>query len=92
MLQIHNCFKTESPEPFQVSNMLPLLKRGIGVHHSGLLPILKEVIEILFQEGLIKVSKFYESYDVLSLLLLSLKSSTLLELYHSSATFYLEQW
>jgi len=76
----------------QVSNMLPLLKRGIGVHHSGLLPILKEVIEILFQEGLIKVSKFYESYDVLSLLLLSLKSSTLLELYHSSATFYLEQW
>jgi ATP-dependent RNA helicase DOB1 len=43
----------------QVSNMLPLLKRGIGVHHSGLLPILKEVIEILFQEGLIKVSKFY---------------------------------
>lgn len=43
--------------------MLPLLKRGIGVHHSGLLPILKEVIEILFQEGLIKVgSKFYFIY------------------------------
>lgn len=35
--------------------MLPLLMRGIGVHHSGLIPILKEVIEILFQEGLIKV-------------------------------------
>lgn len=32
-----------------------MLKRGIGVHHSGLLPILKEVVEILFQEGLIKV-------------------------------------
>ncbi|AQL02690.1 DExH-box ATP-dependent RNA helicase DExH9 [Zea mays] len=28
---------------------------------SGLLPILKEVIEILFQEGLIKVSTFYGS-------------------------------
>ena len=43
-----------------VSNILPLLKRGVGVHHSGLLPILKEVIEILFQEGLIKVgSKLY---------------------------------
>jgi ATP-dependent RNA helicase DOB1 len=26
-----------------------------GIHHSGLLPLLKEVIEILFQEGLIKV-------------------------------------
>ncbi|KAK1313776.1 hypothetical protein QJS10_CPA06g01481 [Acorus calamus] len=42
----------------QVTNMLPLLKRGIGVHHSGLLPILKEVIEILFQEGLLKVETF----------------------------------
>jgi ATP-dependent RNA helicase DOB1 len=49
----------------QVSNMLPLLKRGIGVHHSGLLPILKEVIEILFQEGLVKVSKFYQSHGLL---------------------------
>ena len=34
---------------------LPLLRRGIGFHHGGLLPILKEVVEILFQEGLIKV-------------------------------------
>lgn len=39
----------------QVTKLLPFLKRGIGVHHSGLIPILKEVIEILFQEGLIKV-------------------------------------
>ena len=34
--------------------MLPLLRRGIGIHHGGLLPILKETIEILFGEGLIK--------------------------------------
>ncbi|CAI7929103.1 unnamed protein product, partial [Closterium sp. NIES-54] len=39
----------------QVNSMLPLLRRGIGIHHSGLLPLLKEVIEILFQEGLLKV-------------------------------------
>ena len=39
-----------------VKSMLPLLKRGIGVHHSGLLPLLKEVVEILFQEQLIKAS------------------------------------
>ncbi|XP_071953864.1 exosome RNA helicase MTR4-like [Antedon mediterranea] len=38
----------------QVENLLPLLKRGIGIHHSGLLPLLKEVIEILFSEGLLK--------------------------------------
>jgi ATP-dependent RNA helicase DOB1 len=36
-------------------NMLPLLERGIGVHHSGLLPFMKEVVELLFQEGLLKV-------------------------------------
>lgn len=34
--------------------MLPLLKRGIAVHHSGLLPVLKELVELLFQEGLVK--------------------------------------
>jgi ATP-dependent RNA helicase DOB1 len=34
----------------QVVSLLPILKRGIGIHHGGLLPILKEVIEILFQE------------------------------------------
>lgn len=38
----------------QVAAILPMLKRGIGIHHSGLLPILKEVIEIMFQEGLLK--------------------------------------
>ncbi|XP_034239631.1 exosome RNA helicase MTR4 [Thrips palmi] len=38
----------------QVENVLPLLRRGIGIHHGGLLPILKETIEILFAEGLIK--------------------------------------
>lgn len=39
----------------QVKNILPLLLRGIGIHHGGLLPILKETIEILFGEGLLKV-------------------------------------
>ena len=39
----------------QVTTMQSLLKRGIGVHHSGILPILKEVIEMLFQDGLVKV-------------------------------------
>ncbi|GAB1860811.1 MTREX helicase [Camponotus japonicus] len=38
----------------QVTNLLPLLRRGIGIHHGGLLPILKETVEILFGEGLIK--------------------------------------
>ena len=39
----------------QVEHILPLLRKGIGIHHSGLLPLLKETIEILFAEGLLKV-------------------------------------
>ena len=38
-----------------VQGIRGLLRAGIAMHHSGLLPILKEVIEILFQEGLVKV-------------------------------------
>lgn len=48
----------------QIKNILPLLRRGIGVHHSGLLPILKETIEILFQEGLIKVLFATETFSI----------------------------
>uniref|UniRef100_A0A8C8SYB3 Ski2 like RNA helicase n=1 Tax=Pelusios castaneus TaxID=367368 RepID=A0A8C8SYB3_9SAUR len=39
----------------QVLHMVDLLKRGIGVHHSGILPILKEVVEMLFSKGLVKI-------------------------------------
>ncbi len=35
--------------------MTELLKRGIGIHHSGVLPILKEVVELLFQRGFVKL-------------------------------------
>lgn len=48
----------------QIEHILPLLRRGIGIHHSGLLPILKEVIEILFQEGLIKVLFATETFSI----------------------------
>jgi len=51
-----DCLSDEDKKLPQVEHVLPLLKRGIGIHHSGLLPILKETIEILFAEGLIKVS------------------------------------
>ncbi|PHH59531.1 hypothetical protein CDD81_2893 [Ophiocordyceps australis] len=48
----------------QIGNILPLLERGLGVHHSGLLPILKETIEILFQESLIKVLFATETFSI----------------------------
>lgn len=48
----------------QVTNILPILRRGIGIHHSGLLPLLKEVIEILFQEGLLKCLFSTETFSM----------------------------
>ena len=48
----------------QVVSILPLLKRGIGIHHGGLLPILKEIIEILFQEGLLKCLFATETFSI----------------------------
>ncbi|SPO20957.1 probable SKI2 - antiviral protein and putative helicase [Ustilago trichophora] len=39
----------------QIKRMRDLLSRGIGVHHGGLLPIVKEIVELLFQRGLVKV-------------------------------------
>ena len=47
-----------------IQNVFPMLKRGIGVHHGGLLPIIKEVTEILFQEGLIKVLFSTETFSM----------------------------
>jgi ATP-dependent RNA helicase DOB1 len=48
----------------QVESILPLLKRGIGIHHGGLLPILKEVIELLFQEGFLKCLFSTETFSM----------------------------
>ncbi|KAK7946295.1 ATP-dependent RNA helicase DHX35 [Apiospora aurea] len=39
----------------QIIRMRELLARGIAVHHGGLLPIVKEVVEILFAQTLVKV-------------------------------------
>ena len=47
-----------------IINFLPLLQRGIGVHHGGMLPILKELVELLFQEGLIKVLFSTETFSM----------------------------
>ncbi|KYO00089.1 putative helicase with Zn-finger motif [Plasmodium gaboni] len=46
----------------QIQSLSKLLEKGIGVHHSGLLPILKEIVEILFSKGLIKVLYATETF------------------------------
>ena len=47
-----------------VEHLLPLLRRGVGIHHSGLLPILKEVVELLFGAGLVKCLFSTETFSM----------------------------
>lgn len=44
--------------------LVDLLKKGIGYHHSGLLPVLKEIVEILFAQGFVKVLFCTETFAV----------------------------
>ncbi|KAL0819711.1 hypothetical protein ABMA28_007767 [Loxostege sticticalis] len=39
----------------QVIRLQRVLENGIGVHHSGILPLLKEIVEMLFQTGYVKI-------------------------------------
>ncbi|XP_026191131.1 uncharacterized protein LOC113146830 [Cyclospora cayetanensis] len=58
LLPQHECLKRLNPadrELRQIDFVLRLAERGIGVHHGGLLPIIKEMVEILFQRGLVRV-------------------------------------
>lgn len=48
-------FKEKVQLSQQYFNLINLLERGIAYHHSGLLPMLKEIVEILFSKGFIKV-------------------------------------
>ncbi|EJW04754.1 hypothetical protein EDEG_01044 [Edhazardia aedis USNM 41457] len=48
----------------QVVELVSLLKNGIGIHHSGLLPILKELVEILFSKNLIKILIATETFSM----------------------------
>ena len=48
----------------QVKNMLNILKLGIGVHHGGMLPIIRESVELIFQSGLIKILFSTETFSM----------------------------
>jgi superfamily II RNA helicase len=41
-----------------------LLCRGIAFHHSGVLPLLKEIIEVLFSKGFVKIMFCTETFAV----------------------------
>jgi ATP-dependent RNA helicase HelY len=47
--------RPEDRELEQVQTITALARKGIGFHHAGLLPILKQLVEILFARGLMEV-------------------------------------
>jgi len=55
---------TDDRELPQIQQMKPILKKGIGIHHGGFLPIVKEIIEIMFQMGLLKVLFSTETFSM----------------------------
>ena len=48
----------------QYHQITSLLERGIAFHHSGLLPLLKEIVELLFSKGYIKALFCTETFAV----------------------------
>ena len=61
---IHSTIPPDDLEMPQVMEVQEILKSGIGLHHAGLLPILKEIIEILYSRGLIKVLFATTSFSI----------------------------
>jgi ATP-dependent RNA helicase DOB1 len=51
-------------ETDQTQYLIKLLMKGIGYHHSGLVHPLKEIQEILFSQGLIKILFATETFSV----------------------------
>ncbi len=45
----------EDRELLQVKTVMALARKGIGFHHAGLLPVLKQLVEELFGKGLMSV-------------------------------------
>ncbi len=48
----------------EYTNTVKLLRKGIGMHHAGLMPILREMTEILFAKGFIKLLFCTETMSV----------------------------
>lgn len=60
--------KLEEPQQYtsmkQYDDLMSYLEKGICIHHSGLVPVFKEIIEILFNKNLIKILFATETFAV----------------------------
>lgn len=58
---LHN-LRPEDRKCPQLVKLRELLRFGIAIHHGGLLPIAKEIVEILFGAGYLKVLLATETF------------------------------
>lgn len=55
---------SEFVELDEFKKIIKLLEKGVAVHHAGILPILREMIELLFDKGFIKILFATETFAV----------------------------
>lgn len=48
----------------EYTDLLILLRKGIAIHHSGMIPILREMVELLFERGKIQLLFATETFSV----------------------------
>jgi superfamily II RNA helicase len=45
-------------------SMVSLLEKGIAIHHSGVMPVIKEIVELLYAKGYIKLLFATETFSI----------------------------
>uniref|UniRef100_A0A6C0LGE4 Helicase n=1 Tax=viral metagenome TaxID=1070528 RepID=A0A6C0LGE4_9ZZZZ len=48
----------------EYTEMIALLEKGVAIHHAGIMPVLREMIELLFDRGYIKLLFATETFAV----------------------------
>ena len=48
----------------EYQNIIHLLEKGIAIHHAGILPVLREMVELLFEKGFIRLLLATETFAV----------------------------
>jgi antiviral helicase SKI2 len=48
----------------EYQSMISLLEKGIAIHHAGIMPVLREMVELLFSKGYVKLLFATETFAV----------------------------
>lgn len=48
----------------EYEQLVSILKKGVAIHHAGMLPVLREMIELLFDRGYVKLLFATETFSV----------------------------